>query len=305
MIVVASANGIVGIDAAWDMLADGGTALDAVDAGVRLVEDDPRDHSVGYGGLPNLIGEVELDASVMDGARRRVGAVAALQGYRHAVTVARHVMERLPHVLLVGEGAARFAAEIGLQSEDLLTDDSRRRWERAAAQQQPPADPQDAAGTVDFIALDRDGHLASAVSTSGWAMKYPGRVGDSPIVGAGNYADDRWGAAACTGLGELAIRAGTARTIVEAMRHGVPVGDACRDAIADVYDLDVPEAQVVMHVVAVDRHGAHAGASTRPGTTYVYRSDAVAGAESVPCAVVAPGVRHPARSGGSGTTAAS
>src|ERR687884_2062386 len=124
MIIIASSNGDVGIPAAWEILQGGGTALDAVEAATRLVEDNPADHSVGYNGYPNLLGEVELDASIMDGTTLRAGAVGALRGYRHPISVARRVMEDLPHVMLVSEGAARFAAEIGMQREDLLTADA-------------------------------------------------------------------------------------------------------------------------------------------------------------------------------------
>jgi beta-aspartyl-peptidase (threonine type) len=201
MIVIASANGEIGIRAAWDILSSGGTALDAVEAATRIVEANPDDHSVGYGGYPNLLGEVELDASIMDGATLRAGAVGALKGFRHPITVARQVMEQLPHVMLAGEGAARFAAELGLPREELLTDEAARVWREGVAGRLPEAfrdaqgaiiagllgrashlatDPERVAGTVNFIALDAAGHLASAVSTSGWAWKYPGRLGDSP-----------------------------------------------------------------------------------------------------------------------------
>jgi beta-aspartyl-peptidase (threonine type) len=203
MIIIGSSNGRVGIAAGWAILQAGGSALDAVEAATRLVEDNPDDHSVGYGGYPNLLGEVELDASIMDGTTLRAGAVGALKGYRAAISVARRVMEDLPHVVLVGDGAARFAAEIGMPRENLLTDHSERVWraglegrtlidwqgapellaallKRSAALTQ---DPEHVTGTVNFIAQDRQGRIASAVSTSGWAWKYPGRLGDSPIIG--------------------------------------------------------------------------------------------------------------------------
>lgn len=128
MIIIGSSNGSVGIAAGWDILQAGGSALDAVEAATRLVEDNPHDHSVGYGGYPNLLGEVELDASIMDGTTLRAGAVGALKGYRYAISVARRVMEDLPHVILVGEGAMRFAAEIGMQRENLLTEHAEKAW---------------------------------------------------------------------------------------------------------------------------------------------------------------------------------
>jgi beta-aspartyl-peptidase (threonine type) len=287
-VVIGSRNADVGMPAAINVLSSGGRALDAVEAAVRLVEDNPDDHTVGYSGYPNLSGEVELDASIMDGTTRRAGAVGALRGYRHAITVARAVMERLPHVLVVGDGAARLAAEIGLVPENLLTPEAERVWRDGIEGRLPPGglaarmlsavaamatDPEHVAGTVNVIARDCDGNLASAVSTSGWAWKYPGRLGDSPIVGAGNYADSRFGAAACTGYGELAIRAATARTIVAALERGASLADAGAAALRDVVALgadgDVPP---VMHTVALAADGSHAALSTDEAT-YVFWED--------------------------------
>jgi L-asparaginase / beta-aspartyl-peptidase len=309
MIVIASANGDVGIDAAWEIIAQGGSALDAVEAGVRLVEDNPDDHTVGYSGYPNVLGQVQLDASIMNGATRAAGAVGSLEGYRSAITVARAVMERLPHVLVVGEGASKLAEEIGLQEEDLLTPAAKRVWQEGldqrlgdlqtqgtlvdrvhgvigeifdpeltrstAARLQPPG------GTVNFLACDRDGHLASAVSTSGWAWKYPGRLGDSPIIGAGNYCDDRYGAAACTGWGELTTRAGTARNIVAGLASGLALGAACEAALTDLAGLEPnePGTHGYVNLIALDRSGHHFAASTKEGTEYVWRADGMSQAE--------------------------
>jgi beta-aspartyl-peptidase (threonine type) len=311
MIIIASSNGDVGIAVAWNILQSGGTALDAVEAATRLVEANPADHSVGYGGYPNLLGEVELDASIMDGSTLRAGAVGALKGYRHPISVARRVMEELPHVMLAGEGAARFAAEIGMAREDLLTPEAADTWREGIAGRLPEAfrdaqgtiiadllgrathlatDPERVAGTVNFIAQDRAGHIASAVSTSGWAWKYPGRLGDSPIVGAGNYADDRYGAAACTGWGELAIRAGTARSVVLYLKHGYTLEDACREAFRDLSVLDANTAQIQMSMVTLDRHGGHCAVTTLAGRTYIYQADGMAEHAVLPRIVVDP---HP------------
>jgi beta-aspartyl-peptidase (threonine type) len=297
MIVIASTNGDVGIGVAWEILDRGGTALDAVEAATRLVEDNPADHSVGYGGYPNLLGEVELDASIMDGTTLRAGAVGALRGYRHAISVARRVMEELPHVMLVGDGAARFAAEMGMQREQLLTDEVERDWREGIEGRLPEAfrdaqgeivsellrratrlatDPKRVAGTVNFIAQDCEGRIASAVSTSGWAWKYPGRVGDSPIIGAGNYADDRYGAAACTGWGELAIRTGLAHSVVLYLKVGYTLEQACREAFRDLAALGMDPAQVVMSMLALDRHGNHCAVTTASGRTYIYQADGMA-----------------------------
>ena len=302
-LLVASHNGAVGMDAAWHVLSTGGTALDAVEVGIRLVEDEPTDHTVGYSGYPNLLGQVELDASIMDGTTRAAGAVGGLRGYRAAITVAHAVMERLPHVLVVGDGGAKLAAELGLDAEDLLTPEAEQTWRDGIEGRLPDGsvaarmlsqvaslatDPERAAGTVNFIAVDHSGRMASGVSTSGWAWKYPGRLGDSPVIGAGNYCDFRWGAATCTGFGELAIRAGTARSIVASLAAGAPLPDACRLAMEDLTTLGgVEPSSVIMHLVAIDAHGHHAGYTTRAGSTYVVRTEAMSGHEVLERTVVA------------------
>lgn len=297
MILVASRNGSVGMDAAWDILQQGGSALDAVEAATRLVEDNPDDHSVGYSGYPNLLGEVELDASLMDGTTLRAGAVGGLRGYRQAISVARGVMERLPHVMLVGEGAASFAAALGLSDENLLTDEAASKWRQGIEKRAPGlldnlpttphdrhtallqyahelvTDPERVAGTVNVIAQDSAGHIASAASTSGWAWKYPGRVGDSAIIGAGNYADDRYGAAACTGWGELALRTATARSVVLYLKLGYSLEQACCEAFNDLLALGIDPKLIIMHMVAIDCQGNHCAVTTAPkGGTYLYRS---------------------------------
>jgi beta-aspartyl-peptidase (threonine type) len=303
MLLIASANGAVGMAAGWAILQAGGTALDAVEAATRKVEDNPKDHSVGYGGYPNLLGEVELDASIMEGATLRAGAVGALRGFCHPISVARQVLEQLPHVLLVGEGAARFATELGMQPENLLTPPAEQAWRAGLAGRLPEefrdaqgqimermlaratrlaTDPVRVAGTVNFIAQDAAGHIASAVSTSGWAWKYPGRLGDSPIIGAGNYADDRYGAAACTGWGELAIRASTARSVVMYLQHGYALEDACRTAFRDLGALRLPPEHCLMSLIALDRHGQHCAVSTAPGRTYVYQAQGMASHAELP-----------------------
>ncbi len=245
-------EGRPGLDACRRVLAAGGSALDAVEQGVRQVEADPNIRSVGRGGYPKLSGEVECDAAIMNGTTLEAGAVGALRHYLHAVSVARQVMTRLPHVMLVGAGAERFAAEIGAERAEMLTPEMRDRhaaWldryvtaeERARWPDVPLArhawtagNELEAGGTVVFLARDGSGAIAAATSTSGWARGYPGRLGDSPVIGAGLYADSRFGAAGCTHIGEMTIRAGTSRSVVLYLKQGMSIGEACREAIADL-----------------------------------------------------------------------
>lgn len=244
MLVLASDNGSLGMRAAMDALRKGGSALDAVEAGIRQVELNAADHSVGLGGYPNILGEVELDAGIMDGRTRAMGAVAAIRGFAHPISIARQVMERLPHVFLAGLGAERFAAEIGAERSQLLTEEAAQAWrdrliryvgvtpEEIASRPDlidcvwRALDMKRRGGTVNYLAIDAQGHLAVGVSTSGFAWKYQGRVGDSPIPGAGFYADDRYGAAACIGIGERTIRAATTRSIVLWLQMGYSIEQA-------------------------------------------------------------------------------
>lgn len=293
-IVIASHNGNVGIEASIEVLRAGGSAIDAVIAGIRLVEANPEDHTVGYSGLPNMLGEVELDASIMEGAGLRAGSVGALKGYQDAVDVARHVMDTLPHVLIGGEGAARLAGEMGLEPKDLLTPEAERIWKSRLGDDadrdssylgriqelvsKNAEDPEvaeldePAHGTVNFIARDRAGLIACGVSTSGWAWKYPGRMGDSPVIGAGNYADNRWGSAACTGRGEMAQRCLTAHSVVTFMRFGMSLDDALRQGMQDLDHLDDPYASE-MNIIAMDRDGNPGAASSNPDKTYVVMTE--------------------------------
>jgi len=291
MIVVASSNGFTGIRESMRVLRSGGSAVDAVEAGVRLVEADPSEHSVGYGGFPNLLGQVELDAAIMDGTELTSGAIGAMQGYTYAISVARQVMEKLPHVFLVGAGAARFANEMGFERKEQLTEEAARVWEQRLPRDADGApardlegrrdiwelveiatDPERTMGTVNFLARDGQGHIAAGVSTSGWAWKYPGRLGDSPVIGAGLYADSRFGAAACTGMGEMAIRAATAHSVVCYLKRGATLAEAGREAMMDLDDLG-GRYLAGMHFVALDRDGNHAGFSNCDGERYVAMTD--------------------------------
>ena len=295
--IVSSGNGAPALAVGMRILARGGSALDAVEACAKVIEADPTDTSVGRGGRPNVLGEVELDASIVDGTTHRIGAVAALQGYLHPISVARAVMERTPHVMLVGDGAARFAKEIGASKAQNLTAATRKLWvERLRAAGETPASVRrrskllplvkktvsEMRGTVNFLALDRGGNVASAVTTSGWAYKYPGRVGDSPIVGAGNYCDTRFGAAACTGYGELAIRNVTAKTAVDRLAGGMPVDVVARSAIADANAL----ADFAFNIVVLSANGDHASATNREGRQYAWMTAEMKDAATAPRALV-------------------
>ena len=293
-VVVASENGRAGLIEAMNLLRAGGSAVDAVELAARITEDDPDEHSVGFGGIPNVLGEVELDASIMDGRTLRTGAVAALRGYGNPILLARQVMERLPHVLLAGEGAAEFAAEIGYQTADQRTEESLRIWRKRFEEYGHNAEDivsvTDAAntltrplgltykpasvegshlGTVNFLARDRFGDLASSVSTSGIGWKYPGRVGDSPIIGAGNYCDNRYGAVTCTGMGELAIRASTARSLVLYLKIGYSLREAGEEALRDLAFLG-NEPGRYMNILALTPDGECEGFTTVPGKQYIY-----------------------------------
>jgi L-asparaginase len=274
MIILTNNEGKSGIGTTAGMLREGHNGLDAVEAGIRLVEDDEQVRTVGRGGWPNLLGEVELDASVMDGSTLRTGAVGGLKGFRHPVSVARQVMERLPHELLIGEGAARFASEVGELRGELLAGHSRKayahwfdsevsaadkaNWAQAALVPycQNAVDPEIGKDTTVFLALDGAGNVVTGTSTSGWGWKYPGRLGDSPVIGAGAYADSRYGACACTGAGEMTIRAGTARAVVLYMKMGMSVQRAVQEAVDDMRALKGGLiSRVTIH--AIDKDGNH------------------------------------------------
>lgn len=239
---ISSANGLPATARAMELLRAGSDAVDAIVAGVSLVEDDPNDMTVGLGGLPNEDGVVQLDASVMHGPSHRAGSVAALEGIRNPVQVALAVLKRTDHVMLVGAGAKRFALALGFREENLLTEAAREAWLAWKANLSPNDDWLDdgqvlhsrgerkipfTTGTIHCSAVDAQGDLAACTSTSGMSYKLPGRVGDSPIVGAGMYCDNAIGAAGGTGRGEAMIENCGAHTIVSAMERGLSPTEAC------------------------------------------------------------------------------
>ncbi len=243
-LVISSANGLRATDKAMEMIKNGADALDAVIAGVNIVEDDPNDHTVGYGGLPNEEGVVELDSCVMHGPTHNAGSVASLRNIKNPSKVARLVMERTDHELLVGEGALRFAKAHGFKEEDLLTDEARKVWLHwketlSAGDDWFPEDNPDipknykeltkTTGTITCIGIDLKGNISGVTTTSGLAFKIPGRVGDSPIIGAGLYVDNEVGACGSTGRGEENLKNLSCFLTVELMRNGYSPQEACME----------------------------------------------------------------------------
>lgn len=265
--------GAVAAREAWPLLRQGGAALDAAVAGAQAVEDDPVVDSVGYGGLPNRAGTVQLDAAVMDGRTLGCGGVAGVENVRHVAALARLVMEKTPHTLLVGEGARLFAVEQGFRLECLLTPEALAEWERRRARKaaDPAARLPLTHDTVTVLTLDTAGSLAAACTTSGLSHKLPGRVGDSPIVGAGLYADNDAGAAGGTGVGEEIYRVGGSLLIVEAMRGGASPQQACETAVRRVNAVAARRGVAPAHValIALDPRG-RVGAACTVGTNFHY-----------------------------------
>jgi N4-(beta-N-acetylglucosaminyl)-L-asparaginase len=269
-IVIATWNNRRANQAAWDVLSRGGYALDAVEAGVRVPEADPLDMSVGYGGLPDRDGHVTLDACIMD-ERGRAGSVSFLQHIMHPISVARRVMEKTPHVMLAGEGALRFALAEGFPKENLLTDAARQAWEKwKETSRYQPVINFERHDTIGMVAIDGQNRLAGACTTSGLGFKMHGRVGDSPIIGAGMFADNEVGGAAATGLGELVLRMLGSFLVVEEMRRGASPQKAAETAVrrlARKYPAEARENQVGF--IALDKRGRYGAFSLQKGFNYV------------------------------------
>jgi N4-(beta-N-acetylglucosaminyl)-L-asparaginase len=263
-VIISSANGLHALDKGLEVLKTGGDTLDAAIAAVTVVEDDPNDDSVGYGGLPNEEGVVELDASVMHGPTHRAGSVASVQRIKNAARLAKTVMERTNHLMIVGDGARRFAVDEGFEEMNLLTEHSRKIWlawkSRTSFNWRPGIDSPEwkdhvselfdhdseqiayaervikhpPTGTINCLAVNDKGEISGTTTTSGLAWKIPGRVGDSPIIGAGLFVDGEVGGAGSTGKGEENIKISGGHTIVELMRKGMKPADACLEAMSRV-----------------------------------------------------------------------
>ncbi|HUC53734.1 MAG TPA: N(4)-(beta-N-acetylglucosaminyl)-L-asparaginase [Candidatus Cybelea sp.] len=294
-LIISSANGLHALGAGMDILKKGGDTLDAVVAAVTIVEDDPNDDSVGYGGLPNEEGEVELDASVMHGPTHRAGSVASVRRIKNVARLAKTVMEKTNHVMIVGDGARRFAVAEGFEEMNLLTEHSRRiwlAWKAASSMNWRPGidspewkehlsaifdgDEKQMAyaerviahpptGTIPCMAVDAKGNISATTTTSGLSWKIPGRVGDSPIIGAGCCVDNEVGAAGSTGKGEENIKVSGGHTIIEMMRQGKSPTDACMEALARVarnYSNDKKKlATFHIFFYALNKDGVHGAAS--------------------------------------------
>jgi N4-(beta-N-acetylglucosaminyl)-L-asparaginase len=237
-IVISTWNfGVKANGAAWKILKNNGRALDAVEAGVKIPEGDPTERSVGYGGRPDRDGRVTLDACIMD-EFSNIGSVASLEFIKHPISVARMVMEKTPHVMLVGDGALQFALAQGFPKENLLVEESEKEWKEwlKTSEYLPKANIENH-DTIGMIALDAHGNLSGACTTSGMAFKMHGRVGDSPIIGAGLYVDNEIGAATATGHGEEVIRIVGCHLVVELMRQGKSPQKACEEAVARIVKL--------------------------------------------------------------------
>ena len=258
---------------AAEVFKAGGSLLDAVERGINVPENDPAVTSVGYGGLPNEEGEVELDAAIMDGTRHRAGSVASLHKIKNPISVARQVLERTRHTTLAGEGAFRFALKVGFHPEQLLTPESLKKWMDWKADPKKQVfwlNPTENHDTIGMVGTDGKGHVVSGCSTSGLAWKIPGRVGDSPLIGCGVYADDNVGAASATGDGDLMTNYCTSISIVHSMARGASPQEACEELLKHMAATDPQNRSADACVIALNNKGEVGAASMRAGYRLKY-----------------------------------
>ncbi|MCC7377652.1 MAG: N(4)-(beta-N-acetylglucosaminyl)-L-asparaginase [Verrucomicrobiales bacterium] len=256
---------------ALQVLQSGGGRLDALVDGISVTEKDLSVTSVGAGGDPNADGVVSLDACIMDGPTHRCGSVAAVEGILPVIGVSRAVMEKTRHVMLVGDGARRFALANGFQDTQLLTEEARRRWQTWKSRQtggQPGSAPPDTHDTIAMVILGADGQLSGGCSTSGLSYKLPGRVGDSPIIGSGLYVDNEVGAAGATGVGENIMRFCGTFQVVELMRSGASPAEACAETIRRIQRKHPAGTDLSINFLAIDRRGRFGAAGTGQGFPY-------------------------------------
>jgi N4-(beta-N-acetylglucosaminyl)-L-asparaginase len=265
-------HGVEANNAAWQVLSNGGNALDAVEKGVRVIESDPSKTSVGLGGLPDRDGIVTLDACIMD-HENNCGAVAFLENIENPISVARKVMEKTPHVMLVGSGAQEFALENGFKKVNLLTEKSKKEWQewKKSSNYKPKINIENH-DTIGMLAIDEKGNLAGSCTTSGMAYKMHGRVGDSPIIGAGLFVDNEIGAACATGMGEAIIRIAGSSVVVELMRHGRTPQEACEEAVKRIIDKHKNLKDLQVGFLAINKKGEVGAFSVYEGFNYATTS---------------------------------
>lgn len=260
-------HGMPANEAAWKVLQNGGSSLDAVEAGVMVPEADPKSTSVGYGGFPDRDGNVTLDACIMD-AKGNCGSVCYLQHIKHPISVARKVMEETPHVMLAGEGALQFALAQGFPKEDLLTENARKSWEKWKVEKKyQPIINIENHDTIGMLAIESNGDIAGACTTSGLAYKMQGRVGDSPVIGAGLFIDNEIGGAVATGLGEAVLKSLGSFLIVELMRQGRSPQEACDEAIERIVKKQKYE-DFQIGYLAINKQGEIGACSIHKGFNY-------------------------------------
>ena len=257
-------HGLPANTAACRIMSVSGSALDAAMRGVMITEDDPNISSVGYGGNPNADGVMQLDAAIMDGRNLEAGSVAGLEKIKHPIAVARKVMEQTPHVMLVGDGARRFAVANGFEEEDILSPEAKKRWEDWKKRPRRNRRSSGDHDTIGMVTMDRAGNLAAACTTSGWSFKTPGRVGDSPLIGQGLYCDNKIGGVTATGDGEEVIKVCGSYQVLEFMRQGVEPEEAIRRVLQRILDRDPPRKPSVAFV-ALRIDGKVGYASMKPG----------------------------------------
>jgi len=267
-------HGLDANKAGWEVLKSGGSSLDAVEAGARVTESDVKNRSVGIGGMPDREGHVTLDACIMDW-EANCGSVGFLEGIAHPISVARHIMEHTPHVMLVGAGAKQYALKNGFDTIKTPLPEVKAEWKKWKKEQESMAKkPQinhENHDTIGLLAIDKDGRISGACTTSGWAYKLPGRLGDSPIIGAGLFIDQEVGGAVATGLGESIIRVAGAHTVVELMRHGRTPQEACKEAVDRLIRKHKDMTGLQCGFLAIDRFGNVGAYSVYNGFNYAYR----------------------------------
>lgn len=272
-------HGVPANETAWEILSQNGYALDAVEAGVRIPEADPGVITVGYGGIPDAKGKVTLDACIMD-EKNNAGSVAFLQHIKHPISIARLVMEKTPHVMLTGKGALEFALENGFEKEKLLTPKMRKKWKKWKKEKKEFSSKinienqlEENHDTISMLAVDNEGRLCGACTTSGMAYKMHGRVGDSPIIGAGLYVDGNVGAAAATGSGELVMKTLGSFLVVEFMRNGMAPKKACEEAVKRIVKKIPDYEQHQIGYIALSKSGEYGAYALQPGFDFAVKNE--------------------------------